>query len=166
MCSFVLFGEQLAEHAEGGRRLQRGAGLGDDIHVKILVAEQLDDVAERVGRQAVAGEEDAGIVLAGDGLEKLDGAAGAEVRAADADDDERLGAAANGFGGIKDGGELRILHALGQAQPAGKVRAETAALAEHLVGALGGGIVGACAGEKAFGTGEIYFNHRVFLLCI
>ena len=39
----VFLLEHGAEDAEGDRGLQRGAGLGDDVHVKVVVTELLDD---------------------------------------------------------------------------------------------------------------------------
>ena len=86
----VLLREYLAEDAEGDCGLKRRAGLGNDVHVKVHVAERGNRVAYRVGGKGVAHEEDLRVVLAGHGLEQLYRAARAEVGAAYADDDQRL----------------------------------------------------------------------------
>ena len=146
----VFFGKQLAEYAEGDGRLKRRAGLGDDVDVEVHVAELVERVAQRVGGQAVADEEYARVVLAGDGLEQFYRAARAEVGAADADDDQRLGAAADEPRSIKDRGQLAVADAPRQFEPAGEVRTRAGAADEGLVRLRGGGVVRAALGEKFF----------------
>ena len=87
----VLLVKQFAEDAEGDGGLQRGAGLGDDVYVKVAAAELFNRIAQGVGREAVADKEDLGITAAGNRTQQLNGAAGTEIGAADADDDERFG---------------------------------------------------------------------------
>ena len=156
----VLLDQQLAEDAEGDRGLERGAGLGDDVDVEVHVAERLDGVVQRVGGEGVAHEKHAGIALAGAGLEKLDRALGAEVGAADADGDEGLRAAADLLGRGDDGVELGVLDALGQAEPAGEVRAEAGALGQGLVGQLRQLVVGAGCGEEGLSARKVDFDHE------
>ena len=86
----VLLCEYLAEDAERDCGLKRRAGLGNDVHVKVHVAERGDRVADGVGGKGVAHKEDPRVVLAGHGLEQFYRAARAEVGAAYADDDQRL----------------------------------------------------------------------------
>ncbi len=64
----VLLGQQLPEDAEGRRRLKGSTGFGDDIHVKIKPGERVERVAQSIGGQAVAHEEDSGVVLTAIGL--------------------------------------------------------------------------------------------------
>ena len=132
---------------------------GDDVHVKIRVPKLGDAVGQRIGGEAVAHEEDPGIVLAGDGAQHLDRAAGAEIGAADADDHEGLRAAADQFGRSEDARKLGILDALGQLHPTGEVRAEAGLACERLMAERGKCVIGAGAGEEFLRAGEIYFNH-------
>jgi hypothetical protein len=155
----VFLLEHGAEDAEGDRGLQRGAGLGDDVHVKVVVTELLDDSVEVVRAQAVADEEDPGVVLAGQGPQELNGAARAEVGAADADDYQGLGAGADLGRGGEYGLELALFHAHGQLDPAGELGARAALLLEHAVGRGRGGVIGAGGVKKRGGSGEIDFNH-------
>ena len=155
----VLFGQQLAEYAEGDGRLKRRAGLGDDVDVEVHVAELVERVAQRVGGQTVADEEYARVVLAGDGLEQFYRAARAEVGAADADDDQRLGAAADEPRSIKDRGQLAVADAPRQFEPAGEVRACAGAADEGFMCFRGGSVVWAALGKEFFCAGEINFYH-------
>ena len=129
----VFLLEHGAEHAEGDRGLERGAGLGDDVHVKVVVAELLDDAVEVVRAQAVAYEEDLRVILAGQGAQQLNSAARAEVGAAD-DDDQRLGAGAYLGSGSEYGLELALFHSHGQLDPAGELSARAALFLEHALG--------------------------------
>ena len=86
----VLLCEYIAEDAEGDRGLKRRAGLGNDVHIKVHVAERGNRVAYGVGGKGVAHEEDLRVILAGHGPQQLYRAARAEVGAAYADDDQRL----------------------------------------------------------------------------
>ena len=87
----VLLFQKFPENAERDGRFQRRAGFGNDVHVKVPAAQLFQRVAERVGRKSVSDKVDCGVVLCGNGAEQLDSAAGAEIGAADADDDERPG---------------------------------------------------------------------------
>ena len=156
----VLFLQKLAEDAEGDRRLQRSAGLGDDVHVKVRVAQLFHGVAEGVHGEGVAHKIDPGISLAGHGLEQLNGAPGAQVGAADAHHHQGLGAAADLLGGGQNPGQLGVLDALGQLQPAGEVGAQAAAACQRLMGDARPGVVGTGGGKERSGAGQINFNHN------
>ena len=148
-----------AEHAEGDRGLQRRTGLGDDVDVEVVVPKLLDDAVEVVRAQAVADEEDLRIVLAGQGAQQLDGPAGAEVGAADADDHQGLGAGTYLRRRGEDGLELALFHAHGQLRPAGELRARAALFLKQAVGRGGGGIVRAGGVKKRSGAAEVNFYH-------
>ncbi len=156
--------QQFAENAEGGGGLQGGAGFGDNVHVKLHVAELGDGVAQGVGGEAVAHEKDLRVALPGVGVQQLDGAAGAEVGAADADDDQRLGTAADLLGGGYDAVELLFLDALRQAAPAGEVGAEAGAAGERLMGEARVGKIGTRGGKERLRAGKIDFNHKLLLI--
>ena len=156
----VLLLQQLTEDTEGDRRLQGGAGLGDDVHVEILVAQLLQNVAEIIRRQAVAGEKYLGVVLAGQGLEQLDGASRAQVGAADTDDHQRLGAAADLLRGLHDGVKLALFDAEGQLHPAGEIGSQAGLFGKSLVRFFRKRVIGAGRREKAGGAGQINFNHN------
>ena len=66
-------------------------------------------------------------------LDQLDGSARAEVRAADADDDEHVGIRAGALRGAADALQLLRLLKRGQLQPTEKIIAGTAALGQRLV---------------------------------
>ena len=66
-------------------------------------------------------------------LDQLNGSARAEVRAADADDDEHVGIRADALCGAADALQLLRLLKRGQLQPAEKIIAGTAALGQRLV---------------------------------
>ena len=89
--------------------LFRSAGFGDDVHIKIKPGERVERVAQSVGGQAVAHEENLRVVLAAVGLQKLNCAASAEIRAADADDDQRVGARADSLRRLDDALKLRLI---------------------------------------------------------
>ena len=59
----VLFHQELPEEAEGGGGLRGGAGLGDDVDGEVHVPDQVQDLLQRLGGEAVAGEVDVGGVL-------------------------------------------------------------------------------------------------------
>ena len=160
----VFLFQQLAEDAEGDGGLERGAGLGDDVDVIIVVAELGENVAQIVRAQTVADKEHARISRGGDGAQQLDRAARAEVRPADADDDERLGAAADLICRGEDAVKLGIADLAGQIDPADKIVAETGALLERLVRESGKRVIGAGGGEKGGSAGKIDFDHGKSLL--
>ena len=155
----VFLRQDLAENAEGHGGLERGAGLGDDVHVKIVVAELGEHIAQIIRAQAVADEEDLRIVRGGDGAQQLDRAARAEVGAADADHDKRLRARADLFRGGEYAPKLGFLDLLRQREPAGEVRAETAALQQRLVRQGCERVIRARSGEKGACSGEIDLDH-------
>ena len=157
----VLFRQQLAEDAERDGGLERGAGFGDHVHVEVEVAELAQQVAEIVGAQAVAREEHLRVALAGQGTQQLNGAARAEVRAADADDDQRLRAAADQLRRLHDGVELRILDAAGQLRPAGEIGARAGLVRKSAVRLGGRCEVGAAAAEEGFRAGIVDFYHTI-----
>ena len=132
----VLALEHPAQGAGGNGGLRRGAGLRDDVDGEILALEQLAQLLPRAGGQVVACEEDLRVgilqivVLA---LDQLNGSARAEVRAADADDDEHVGIRTDALCGAADALQLLRLLKRGQLQPAEKIIAGTAALGQRLV---------------------------------
>ena len=132
----VLALKHPAQGAGGDGRLRRGAGLRDDVDGEILALEQLAQLLPRAGGQVIACEEDLRVgilqivVLA---LDQLNGSARAEVRAADADDDEHVGIRTDALRGAADALQLLRLLKRGQLQPAEKIIAGTAALGQRLV---------------------------------
>ena len=66
-------------------------------------------------------------------LDQLNGSARAEVRAADADDDEHVGIRTDALRGAADALQLLRLLKRGQLQPTEKIIAGTAALGQRLV---------------------------------
>ena len=155
----VLPGQQLPEDAEGGGGLQGGAGLGDHVHVKVLIAQLIQGVPQSVGGEGVAHEEDPGIVLAGNGLEKLDGAAGAQIGASDADDHQSRGAGTDLFRRGHDPVQFGFLDVLGKAAPADEVGTAAAAVCQGLMGQSGQLVIGAGGGEEFLRAGKIYVYH-------
>ena len=156
----VLGLEQAAEHAEGEGGLERRAGFGDHVDLKILLAQLFEQALQGVGGHGVAREDDLRVARARTGTQQLDRALRAEIGAADADHDQHLAAAADAVGSRNDLLELLILHALGQTQPPGKVRAEAGALGERAVRGSSGGIVRSGGVKKRFRAGEIHFQHK------
>ena len=77
------------------------------------------------------------------------------IAAADADDNERLGAGADLVGDGDYALELGALYEPGQLQPAGKICTLASLLAEHPVRRSGGGKVGPRRLKKRFATGEV-----------
>ena len=86
----VLFLQHLSENAEGQRRFKGGSGFGYYVYIEVHVAETGDGIAQSIRRKAVSNEEYLRIILRGNGAQKLDSAACAEVRAAYADNYECL----------------------------------------------------------------------------
>ncbi len=154
----VLLLQKLAEDAEGNGGLKRRAGLGNDVHVKVHIAQKLYSTAERVRGNAVADEEDFGVVRTWDGLEKLYRAARAQVRPAYADDDKRPGAGAYLLRRGDDLVELIILYAPGEVEPARELAAGTGLVEQRFIRLLGGFIIRAVA-QKSGGAGQIDFDH-------
>ena len=149
----VLLVEQFAEDAEGDGGLQRGAGLGNDVHVEVAAAKLLDGIAQRIGRESVADEEDLGITAAEDRTQQLNGAAGAEIGTADADDNEGLGTRTDGIRGGQNAVKFRFLDLLRQVEPAGEIRTETAAGGEYVMRSRDGCKIGTGLCKEALGAG-------------
>ena len=118
-----------------------------------------EHVAQIVGAQAVADEENLGIARFGDGTEQLDCAARAEIGTADTDDDQSFGVGADLLGGSDDAIQFRLLDLAGESSPAGEIGAETASVMERLVRQRREGVIGAGGGEKGAGAGEIDLDH-------
>ena len=136
----VLLLQQGLEDAEGYCRLGGSARLGDDIDGEVLVLHQLDDLQHGVGGEAVAGKVDVGPALVGQveigGVEQLHHRAGAQIGAADADDHQGLGVAADALRRRLDAGKLLLVVVPGQVNPAGIRAAQAAALLQLDAGAL------------------------------
>ena len=119
----VLLLELFAEEAERDGGLGRRAGLRDDVDGEIVVADELCYLAQRVGGEAVAGKVDVGSALVGQveigGVKQLHHRAGAQIGAADADDHQGLGVAADALRRRLDAGKLLLVVVPGQVNPAG-----------------------------------------------
>ena len=127
----VLLLQQGLEDAEGHGGLGGGARLGDDVDGEVLVLHQVDDLQHGVGGQAVAGKVDLRAVLVGQvevgGVEQLHHRTGPQIGAADADDHQGLGVAADALRRRLDAGELLLVIVPWQVHPAGEVAAGAAA---------------------------------------
>ena len=91
-------------------------------------------------------------------LEKLDHGAGAQIRAADADDHQRLGVAADLLRGGLNAGKLLLVIVHGEVDPAEKIVSGAGALHQRFDGGLAGGLVG--RGSKAGGAGTVKMKHK------
>ena len=133
----VLLLEDLAEHAERDRRLRRGAGLRDHIDRNIAALADLYELRQRGGGDAVAGEVDVRRILLQRivvfALQKLDRRAGAEVRAADADDDENIRILLDALGRSLDAREFFLVIIGRERHPAEKIIAGTLAGFQQLM---------------------------------
>ncbi len=157
-----------AQGAGGDGGLGGGAGLGDDGDGEVLALQQPGQLVPVAGAQAVAGEEDLGVALAladvvVGTLEQLDGGTGAEVGAADADDHEYVGIAADLLRRPLDAGDFLRGLPDGQVPPAEEIVAGAGAVGQ---GGVGGGDflfhgqqVG--QGDLTPYVGDINFNHVV-----
>ena len=132
----VLLLQQALENAEGDRGLGGGARLGDDVHREVPVADELQQLQQGVGGQAVAGKEHIGGILFLQvivvGLDDLDDRAGSQIGAADADDHQHLGLLLDLLGRRLDAGELLLVVVPGQVHPAGEITAGAGVGGEHL----------------------------------
>ena len=163
----VLFGllravfclQQAAEHPECERGLERCAGLGNDVEVKIQIAQLLEQVHQCIRRQGVSGEEDLRVAGLRMRPQQLHGALRAEIRPADAHDDERLRAAADARGGGEDLLELTALDAPRQIEPAGKFRTGARVLEQGAVRPCSGRIIRSCWVKKSGSAGQVHFDH-------
>ena len=86
----VLCLQQAAEHPECECRLERGAGFGDHVQVKIQIAQFLEQMHQRIRRQGVAGKQNFRIAGLRPRPQQLHGTLCTEIRTADANDDQRL----------------------------------------------------------------------------
>ena len=133
----VLLFDDLAEHAERDRRLGRGAGLRDHVDRNVAALADLHELRQRGGGDAVAGEIDVRRILLQRvvvfAFQKLDRRAGAEVRAADADDDENLCILLDALGRRLDARELFLVIIGRERHPAEKIIAGTLAGFQQLV---------------------------------
>ena len=131
LAAVALFAQlfQLAER-DGG--LGGGAGFRDDVDAEIAVADDADDVVQVGGRQVVACKVDlryagrTGLVVKL-AVDELDRGTRAQIRAADADDDEHIAGLLDLRGGLLDAGELLTVVVHRQVEPAEKVVSGTAA---------------------------------------
>ena len=124
--------KQAAEEPERHGRLGRRAGLRDHVHGEVHAVEQLHRLAQLVGGETVADEIDVGGILLFQVVvrraQALDHAARAEIRPADADDDERLRVAPDLLRRLLNARELRAVIALRQVHPARELTADAVAL--------------------------------------
>ena len=155
----VLCLQQAAEHPECERRFERGAGLGDNVQVKVQIAQLLEQMHQRVRGQGVAGKQNFRVAGLRVRPQQLHGALCAEIRPADAYDDQRLCAAADTGCGGEDLLELAVLHTPRQIEPAGKLRTGARVLEQRAVRLCGGRIVRPCGVKKSGRAGEIHFDH-------
>ena len=132
----VFLFERGLEDAEGDGGLGRGAGLGDDVHGEIAVADHGEDLRHRVGGDAVAGKIDVrgglgqGVVVGA--LQKLHDGARAEIAAADADDDQRLGIGLDLRRSLLDAGEFVLVVVHRQVDPADEIVARAGAVHQRV----------------------------------
>ena len=75
----VLCLQQAAEHPERERGLERCAGFGDDVQVKVQIAQLLEQMHQRVRRQGVAGKENFRVAGLRPRPQQLQGALRAEI---------------------------------------------------------------------------------------
>ena len=155
----VLCLQQTAEHPECERGLERGAGLGDDVQVKVQIAQLLEKMHQRVRGQGIAGKENFRVAGLRMRPQQFHGALRAEIRSADAHDDQRLRAAADAGCGGEDLLEFAVLHAPRQIEPAGEIRAGARVLEQRAMRLCSGRIVRPCGVKKSGRAGEIHFDH-------
>ena len=129
----AVFALQLfAEEAEGDGGFGGRAGLGDDVDGKVLVADEIHHLVERVGREAVADEVDVrgGLFLqiVVGRAEALDHAARTQIAAADADDDERAGVGLDLLRRSEDARVFILIIVARERDPAEEVAALSAAV--------------------------------------
>ena len=131
----VLLLQQGLEDTEGHSGLGGGTGLGDDVHREVPVADEGDGLQQSVGGQTVAGKQDVGGVLLLQviigGCQQVDDGAGAQIGAADADDNQHLGLLLNLLGSGLDAGKLLLIIVPGQIHPAGEVAARAVMVGQH-----------------------------------
>ena len=155
----VLCLQQAAEHPECECRLERGAGLGDDVQVKVQIAQFLEQMHQRVRGQGVASKEEFRIAGLRPRPQQLHGTLCAEIRPADANDDQRLCSAADTGCGGEDLLELSVLHVPRQIEPSGEILTGTRVLEQRAVRLCSGRVVRSCGVKKSGRAGEIHFDH-------
>ncbi len=133
----VFLFQQAAEDAERHGRLRRGAGFGDHVDGNVFTLADFQHIGERGRADAVAHEINIRRILLQRvvilGTEKFDGRAGAEVRAADADNDENPGIGADLPGGGLDAGEFLPVVIFRKGNPPEKIVAEARAGMERIM---------------------------------
>ena len=136
----VLLFQHLFKNAERNRRLGRRAGLRDDVHGEITIADHGNDLRQRVGGNAVAREINIGRrflqhIIVG-AAQQFNHRARAEIAAADADDDERPGIGLDFLCRLLNAGELLLVVVHGQVDPADEIASRARAVFQHVDGAL------------------------------
>ena len=121
----VFLLERSLKNAERDGRLGRRAGLGDDVHGKIAVADHGENLRHSVRGNAVAGEINVRGVL-GQGivirtLQQFNHSACTKIAAADTDDDKCLGVRLDLLRSLLDAGELFPVVVYRQVDPADEV---------------------------------------------
>ena len=121
----VFLLERSLKNAERDGRLGRRAGFGNDVHGKIAVADHGEDLRHSVGGNAVAGEINVRGVLGQSvvvrTLQQFNHGARAEIAAADANDDKRLGVRLDLLCRSLNAGELFPVVVYRQVDPADEV---------------------------------------------
>ena len=128
----ILFFQHLLEHAESNRGFGRRAGLGDNVDGEVTVADNLHHVIDIGRRNVVAHEVDFRDALFTHAvvhlpLAELNGRARAEVRAADADDNQHIAVALNFLRRLLDAGKLFLVVIHGKVEPAEEITARALA---------------------------------------
>ena len=95
-------------------------------------------------------------------FDQLDHGAGAQVGAADADDHQSLGVAADFLRGGLDAGKFLLVVVDRQIDPADEVITGTGTVDQGLDGSLAGGLVD--GGAEVSGAGAIQLQHTVMIL--
>ena len=144
----------LPQHAEGQRRLGGSAGFGNDIEGDPFALAQRQDLIQVAAGKIAPGKIDGGAILTQGIIEgaaqQLDGAAGAQVAAADADDNQHIGILPDLFGRRVDARQLLFIVVPRQGQPAVEITARAGVLPQLRRGRrhLGGHAVHFMGGNK------------------
>ena len=121
-----------AQHTESQRRLGGGAGFGNHIEGNPFALAQRQDLIQVAAGKIAPGKIDGGAILAQGVIvgaaQQLDGAAGAQVAAADTDDNKHIGVAADLFGRRVDARQLLFIVVPRQGQPAVEITARAGVL--------------------------------------
>ena len=123
----VLFLQQGLEDAERQRRLGRGAGFGNDVHGNVLAFAGIQHALQVGGADGIAHIKNLRRSLAGvvvkRSLQRFNGGAGAQIAAADSDDDENVAVGLNLCRSLFDAGEFFFIIIHRQIHPAQKIAA-------------------------------------------